>query len=156
MDPHLILHACSTRFCKMGGSDLDFALANKDRNRLVSSDQRPPQPRPRERPTEPCDVVLQARDMFSPSGDVPPAAQRHLHSPMRRNRHSAMPAELPRRGAVRPPGSPRAVDHWIGSNQVEIAKHRISHDSASCFPADARPSTFHRKTPSSQDPCSST
>ena len=27
------LYACSTRFCKMGGSDLAFALASKDRNR---------------------------------------------------------------------------------------------------------------------------
>ena len=47
----LILRACSTRFCKMGGSDLAFALANKDRNRRVSSDQRPNLARENDQPS---------------------------------------------------------------------------------------------------------
>ena len=125
-----------------------------------------PQPRPRERPTEPCDVVLQARDMFFPSGDVPPVAQRHLHSPPgdAENRHSATRHQRGVDCQLSSPEEGQSVRQdfhaplirLIWSSQVEIAKHRTSHDSASCFPADARLSTLHRKAPSSQDPCSST
>ena len=42
MAPHLILHTCSARLFRMGGSDLAFALAKRDKNLRVSSDQRPP------------------------------------------------------------------------------------------------------------------
>ena len=42
MAPHLTLHACSARLLRMGGSDLAFALAKRDKNLRVSSDQRPP------------------------------------------------------------------------------------------------------------------
>ena len=42
MAPHLILHACSARLLRMGGSELAFSLAKRDKNLRVSSDQRPP------------------------------------------------------------------------------------------------------------------
>ena len=71
MDPHFILHACSTRFFKIGGSDLALALANKDRDFRVSSDQRPPTS-PARTTNRARDVVPQIPGMFSPCGDVPP------------------------------------------------------------------------------------
>ena len=45
------------------------------------------------------------------------------------------------------PGMWRTVtEHrWIWSSQVEVAEHRIGHDSASCFPADVCSSTFHHE-----------
>ena len=65
-----------------------------------------PQCRPRERPTEPCDVVPQARDLFSPSGDVPPAAHAIFHAlgcgepshATEKPTWCRLPAELPEEG----------------------------------------------------------
>ena len=158
MDPHLVLHACSTRYCKMGGSDLAFALANKDKNRRVSPTNAP-KPRPRGRPTEPCDVVPQAWGMFSPSGDVPPAAQRHPHSGMwrtvtvqRRNQRGVdCQLRSPEEGQFVPQDLHTPLIRWIWSSQIEVAEHRIGHDTASCAPQHFQP-----QSPVFPGPCSGT
>ena len=129
MDPHLVLHTCSTRFCKMGGSDLVSAFANRDRNCRDSS-----------APTSPARTTNRAlRRGPTNSGYVlslrPPTTLRHPHSP---------PGDVENRYNVREKpawcqqpvcalltkGNPSARIHtllirWIRNNKIEFAEHRI-------------------------------
>ena len=116
MAPHLILHACSARLLRMGGSDLAFALAKRDKN-LPS---RPPIFSCQNDKANPATWAPQGTS--APSIVWLPPEQHHPHLPHvdEGTRYSAMetpvscrlPTGLLQRAAAHQPRSPIFADPW--------------------------------------------
>ena len=141
MAPHLILHACSARLFEMGGSDLAFALAKRDKNLRVSSDQRPP--------ISPARTTRRALRPTN-SGYV-----RSFQSSGCRQRVDCQLRSSKERQPINRDFQSGLIP-GVRCRQIELTQHGIGNNPSSSFTADPNTCTLHCEAPPSQHPRSGT